>query len=120
MMNIREIQAVSTERSIRWHNGSIEQWSIMEWACAMCGEAGEAANVAKKIRRHDQEVYNGQSTKFNPLDRSSLRFKLAQELADTVLYAMLVAERENIDLHGAIVQTFNDKSEQAGFPERIS
>ncbi len=117
--SIRDIQEISADRAKRWHKGGIEEWTVLEWAGAMCGEAGEAANVAKKIRRHDLEAWNGTATKSNPLDRASLRKKLAQELADTILYAVLVAEREGLDLHHAVIEIFNLKSKEAGFPERL-
>lgn len=118
MTSIRDIQEISALRSLRWH-GPGKQWSILEWAGAMCGEAGEAANAAKKIRRHDLEMIQGRSTNFPLLDRQKLCEKLAQELADTVLYAVLVAEKEGIDLEAAVIKYFNQKSIEAGFPERV-
>ena len=71
-----------------------EDWNILEWCGAMCGEAGEAANVAKKMRR-------GQDMDINDL---------AEELADTVIYADLAAKKMGIDLGEAIMNKFNEKS----------
>jgi len=117
-MHIKTVQETSVKRAIRWH-GSLAEWSTLEWCGAMAGEAGEAANVAKKLRRHDQEIYNGHQTDFNVLNREALREKLRQELADVFLYLVLCAAREEIDLESAIVEYFNKKSEEAGFPERL-
>lgn len=45
--------------------------------------------------------------------------KLADELADVVLYADLLAQKAGIELAGAIRAKFNRVSEAQGFPERI-
>lgn len=115
MITIRKLQEINTQRAKRWHGSEgLEQWTVMEWAAAMCGEAGEAANVAKKLRREDlglnRKDYGG---------RDNLRFKLAEECADVAIYLVLLCEREGLDLEAAIVQKFNQTSEQYGFPERL-
>src|SRR5882724_4498362 len=40
-----EVIRANLSRVERWH--SLASWSPLEWAGAMCGEAGEAANFAK-------------------------------------------------------------------------
>ena len=50
-MNINDLLQINTQRAARWHNGDIAEWSPLEWAGAMAGEAGEAANAAKKLKR---------------------------------------------------------------------
>lgn len=117
-MHVSQIQAISVARSKRWHDNA-PPWSTLEWAGAMCGEAGEAANVAKKLKRHDAEQYNGTNTTFERLDREKLKTKLAQECADVFLYLVLLADNEGINLEQAIVHTFNQKSIEAGFSERL-
>lgn len=108
------IQRVNVERCQHWHPGGLEEWSTLEWAAAMCGEAGEAANVAKKIKRVDSDMANagGQT-------REKLVDDLAWEIADTFLYLQLLAARENINLYDAIQKKFNHTSEVYGFPERL-
>lgn len=120
MIDIAEVQAISVDRAILWHQpDGLEQWSHLEWAGAMCGEAGEAANVAKKLRRHDLEVYNKGGSDFQPLNKDELLEKYAQELSDTFLYLVLCAARAGINLERAIVVTFNEKSREANFPQRL-
>ena len=51
MLTIRELQKISEKRTKRWHPGGLEEWSPLEWAGAMAGEAGEACNAAKKLKR---------------------------------------------------------------------
>jgi hypothetical protein len=53
---LTHVQEMSVSRANRWHGGDFRQWSGLEWAGAMCGEAGEAANVAKKLRRVELEI----------------------------------------------------------------
>ena len=81
----------------------------------MCGEAGEAANVAKKIKREFTGMKNGLSAgSIQELDK-----KLAQECADVFIYLVLLAASRNIDLGQAVIDTFNKKSEEYNFPQRI-
>lgn len=100
------------EGSFKHH---IDDWSLAEWTNAMCGEAGEAANIAKKILR-----------KQNYLDRftsdpgvSTLRDELGKELADVVIYADLVAQRLGVDLGEVVVNKFNETSEKYNAVERL-
>jgi hypothetical protein len=80
------------------------QWTVADWSNAMCGEAGEAANIVKKIRRHDCGL---QGT--GDPSKEQLIGMLAEELAD--IY--------DIDLGRAIIRKFNAVSRRQGFPERL-
>ena len=95
-----QLRAVNSARDayLCQQNEQWANWSPLEWAGAMCGEAGEAANFCKKLRR-------GEAV---PLA------KIAEELADTVLYADLLAEALNLDLGQAIQQKFNVVSKRYG------
>ena len=117
-ITIRRVQRVNRERANRWHSGDFTNWSGLEWAGALCGEAGEAANVAKKLRRIELSL-DGNAKSDRPLDRNELVGQLAGECADVFLYLCLLASRYEIDLDNAITRKFNSKSEQMGFPERI-
>lgn len=116
---IRRIQAISAIRANRWHGGDFRAWSGLEWAGAMCGEAGEAANVAKKLKRIEDGI-SGNAFSEVVLNADELTAKLGRECADTFIYMTLVAERYGIDLQKAIIDAFNKKSEEMGFPERIA
>jgi NTP pyrophosphatase (non-canonical NTP hydrolase) len=89
----------------------LETWSPTDWATAMAGECGEACNVIKKIRR----LEDGPDKSYNTdVDRASLVKKAADELADLVIYADLLACRLGIDLGDAVVKKFNEVSERVG------
>ncbi len=115
---IQYIQALNVERANLWHDGDFKNWSGLEWAGAMCGEAGEAANVAKKLRRVELAL-DGNAKSEHPLDVDELTERLAGECADVFLYLCLLASRYGIDLSWAIHGKFNTKSEEMGFPQFI-
>lgn len=103
-------------RARRWHPGFPEDddWNGADWSNAMCGEAGEAANIVKKLRRIETGKVGTR-----PVVEPELRVALANELADVVIYADLVAAKYGIHLSGAVVGKFNEVSERHGFPERL-
>jgi NTP pyrophosphatase (non-canonical NTP hydrolase) len=111
----RSISAINRRRARRWHPRGLEDWSVLEWAGAMAGEAGEAANAAKKVRRLEQRLRQRKG----PVDMADAIRKLAGEVADTYLYLDLLCARVGIDFRAAIVEKFNEVSEREGFPERL-
>ena len=107
------------ERAERWHGGPFTQdsldqddllevrmhWTGADWSNAMVGEAGEAANVVKKMRRIETGIVaEGEQSKHQYED---LRNQLGWELADTVAYADLLAQYYGIDLGRAVREKFN-------------
>lgn len=87
----------------------LKAWSVLEWAGAMCGEAGETANVAKKLRRME-------STKnYDIVKYTRLRKQLADEVADTIIYLDLLCASENIDIEEAVRSKFNEVSQEHGY-----
>lgn len=109
-----ELRSVNVPRCARWHSDGVA-WNIAEWTNAMQGEAGEAGNVAKKIRRVETSAHWRASEQ----DVPELEAKLGDELADTVIYCDLTAAERSIDLAAAIRSKFNRTSEEYGFPERL-
>lgn len=87
----------------------LDSWSLTDWATAVGGECGEALNIVKKLRRLDVET-----SPVNVPDRESLLDALASEIADTVIYADLLAARAGIDLAAAVRAKFNAVSRRVG------
>jgi len=81
----------------------IEEWSPTDWACAAAGEMGELCNMIKKERRGEHAD----------------RLAMAHEIADTVIYLDLLAERLGIDLGVAVREKFNIVSERVGSKVRL-
>jgi NTP pyrophosphatase (non-canonical NTP hydrolase) len=81
----------------------------------MAGETGEACNAVKKLRRHE----DGTNTTKDPATEEECIADVAVELADTVIYADLLAARLGIDLAEAVRSKFNAASVLCGADERL-
>lgn len=91
----------------------LSNWSPADWMTATVGELGEAANVIKKMKRAQDGI------KGNKEDMATLQNKLQRELADTVTYLDLMCQSMGMDLGTILIQKFNEKSEEIGYPNRI-
>ena len=120
-MDLQKLFDVNIDRAKKWHPGGIEDWSPLEWAGAMCGEAGEAANAAKKLKRIESKLLNINDAPGRSLtDAEAARTEVAKECADTILYALLVMARVGVDRPGPVLaDVFNTKSKEYGFSERV-
>lgn len=121
-LTFQEVREANVARAKRWHPGfpSDDDWSLGDWSNAMCGEAGESANIVKKLRRFETGKVGGPVVlEKDSTSEASLNQQLAHELADVFLYLQLLAEKRNIDLPRAIMEKFNLTSDNYGFPEKI-
>jgi NTP pyrophosphatase (non-canonical NTP hydrolase) len=120
LMNVNDLFITNLLRARRWHVDGIEEWSALEWAGAMAGEAGEAANAAKKLKRLENRIASLNHEERHFTDIESARRAVAKETADVIIYGLLVMARVGItDPAQIIAEVFNRKSEEYGFPERI-
>jgi NTP pyrophosphatase (non-canonical NTP hydrolase) len=113
-LTFRALRAANVLRKARWH-GETDEWTGADWSNAMCGEAGEAANIVKKLRRHETRT----GTEYNTPEVEALLPRLAEELADVVIYCDLLAAKYGLDLGSAVVGKFNHVSAVQDFPERL-
>lgn len=115
MTTFNTVREQNSSRAKRWHQADVAgSWSGADWSNAMCGEAGETANVVKKLRRIECSMPGNRDA-----SRPELLSKLADEIADTFLYLDLLAEHYGIDIDTAVVKKFNEVSEREHFPERL-
>jgi NTP pyrophosphatase (non-canonical NTP hydrolase) len=101
------LSEANAARQVEWANG--EAVSLLFRATELGGECGEVLNVCKKIER-ERMGWRG--------SRASLD-DLADELADVVICADLLAATEGINLRAAIIRKFNATSEKVGLPHRL-
>ncbi len=113
-LDFAALREQNISRLARWHDPESEPWTGADWSNAMCGEAGETANVVKKLRRHETRT----SPQGDPSE-AELRVKLSDEIADVIIYADLLAHFYGIDSAIAVAAKFNRKSIEQGFPERL-
>lgn len=119
-MNIQELITANRNRAKRWHApDGLLGWTALEWAGAMAGEAGEACNAAKKLRRVEQKLANINVSNRSLPTEIVAKEAVGKECADTILYALLLMERVGVDAEETIRKVFNEKSEEYGFPERL-
>lgn len=119
-LTFAEFSATNLERAKRWHRGDIAMWTISDWLMAMAGEAGEACNAGKKLKRIEEDILNFSTDPHRHIVNKEDAFdKIVEELADTVIYCDLVAHRINRSLVKAIIAKFNLVSERYQFPERL-
>lgn len=102
------LRAANEARQKAWTNG--EAVSLLFRATELGGECGEVLNVCKKIER-ERRGWRG--------SRATIE-DLADELADVVICADLLALTEGIDLNAAVVRKFNATSEKVGLPHRLA
>jgi len=112
MLSFEKLRLANILRKRSWDRN--DTWSLSDWGLAMIGEAGEACNVIKKINRNQNDMVGNLE-----LQDSELKNMLGEELADTVIYIDLLAQKVGIDLSKAIVDKFNKISEKHGFQERL-
>lgn len=82
------------------------------WTTALAGEVGELCNMIKKIQRVEKGGVDGGST-YKAADIT--HEKLREEIGGIAIYLDLLASLLQIDLGSALVDTFNQKSEEQGF-----
>ena len=119
-MTINDLFETNVKRCAHWHPGGIEEWSPLEWAGAMAGEAGEAANAAKKLKRLDTSLPRINDGDRHYADHEAAATAVAKEVADTIIYGLLLMARVGVtDPEAVIREVFNRKSDEYGFAEKL-
>jgi NTP pyrophosphatase (non-canonical NTP hydrolase) len=99
-LTFRHLSKCNLERceALTGFNHAIDDWTPNDWAVAATGELGEMCNLLKKQRR-------GETVSM---------FKIADELADTIIYLDLLATRLGLDLGTIVWSKFDRKSRERG------
>lgn len=122
---LSRIQAINVDRCSRWHGKEgVNDWNSLEWMGAAAGELGEAANLAKKLKRFDFNMQQNATIRSledtEAIDqRAELVRRYGREIAGTMFYLLLAAAREGLDPYEILRDEFNHISEREGFPERL-
>lgn len=105
----RALRDANAERAFERNAQGVNAWTTTQWALGMFGECGEVCNVIKKFNR----IESGDPATL-PSEEFALNRALADELADVVIYADLLAQRAGIDLGEAVIKKFNKTSAKVG------
>lgn len=105
---MEDLRAANIARDKEWNTGS-ERVSLAFRGLELAGEVGEACNVLKKLERMRIGLVGSTDTPEH----------LAEELADVVICADLIAMDVGIDLGDAIIAKFNATSKKNGLAARL-
>jgi NTP pyrophosphatase (non-canonical NTP hydrolase) len=100
------LRAANLARQAEWDVGN--QLSLSYRGNEMAGEVGEACNVIKKLERERMGIRGSRDTVAH----------LAEELADVIICADLIAMSVGLDLDEAVRAKFNKTSEANGLATR--
>lgn len=103
----RNLMDANEARQKEWDPGKVIDASYR--GNELAGETGEACNVIKKLERERLGIRGSRAT----IDQ------LADELADVICCASLIALHYGIDLDAATVRKFNAVSERMGLATRL-
>ena len=109
-LTFAKLRDASERRTIEWSMNQPDLFDLSFYGNELGGECGEAQNVIKKLERERLGAPGSRSTKE----------RLAEELADVVIVADLIAAKMKIDLGEAVRNKFNDTSDKNGFKSKIS
>lgn len=104
---LTQLRSANQDRQKLWDPGNIA--TPLFRATELGGEVGEALNEVKKLER-EKMGFRGSRTTVE---------KLADELADIIICADLVAAEYGIDLEEAVRRKFNETSDKVGFDIKL-
>lgn len=102
------LRLANKSRQREWDAGN--QITLAYRGNELAGEVGEACNVIKKLERERMGIRGSRAT----------AEQLAEELADVVICADLIAMDAGIDLEEAVRRKFNATSEKVGLKTRMT
>lgn len=91
-------------------NHKLSDWNASDWMVAVTGEVGEAANIVKKLNRFRDNIRGNKKTK------EELQDDLRREIGDIAVYLDLMSQALGFSLESAMIEVFNNKSRELGFP----
>lgn len=102
-----ELRKANVTRQAEWDPD--DQITLSYRGNEMAGEVGEACNVIKKLERERMGIRGSRDTVAH----------LAEELADVIICADLIAAAAGIDLDHAVRAKFNATSEKMGLKTKM-
>lgn len=114
-LNLQTFRATNVDRAINGFN-CYQNQPLTYWTTALAGEVGELCNMIKKLQRVENGgIDGGSSYKASDITKKMLQ----EEIGGIAIYLDLLASLLDIELEEAIQSTFNNKSEQLNFTQRI-
>lgn len=111
--DMRDYQRASRRRAERWHDGDVRNWALSQWSNALAGEVGELCGAVKEF---DRKLAGAKGKDWS---WGQIQVAIAEEVADVIAYALLIAEWADVDALRAFEGKFNAVSIERDFPERV-
>lgn len=106
-MTFRDLRLANFYRQKEWdQNDTI---TLGHRGNELAGETGEVCNIIKKLERERLGLRGSRATKE----------QLAEELADVIICADLIAMHCGIDLQAAVIEKFNETSKKYGLKTQL-
>lgn len=102
MLSFDSLRNYNTARQLLWDKDN--KFSVLYYSNALAGEVGEACNIVKKMERQALGLIGSRAYSVD----------LADEIADVIIYADLLAKEAGIDLGKAVRDKFNKTSNKYG------
>ena len=102
------LRAANLARQAEWDTDG--QITLSYRGNELAGEVGEACNLIKKLERERMGIAGSRASVAD----------LAEELADVIICADLIAMQLGIDLDRAVAEKFNKTSEKVGLKARMA
>lgn len=106
-LDLDKFRRINVARSERFCT-KLDDWSNADWGIALAEEAGEVCGVFKKMKRME----SGINFSKDPQTEEEYLEKLAEELADVISYADLIAAKNGINLSKAVQKKWNEVSDR--------
>lgn len=107
-LSLADLRRANVTRQKEWD--TLGQLTLAYRGNELAGEVGEACNVIKKLEREKLGINGSRDTVEH----------LAEELADVIICADLIAMQAGINLDAAVIAKFNTSSEKVGLTTRLS
>jgi NTP pyrophosphatase (non-canonical NTP hydrolase) len=116
-MDMTAFSTINKQRSMKFMNGPLEQWTESDWAVAGAGEMGEVCDGIKKLNRMRMGVHSNNVR--SQVSEADMKKHILKEIGDTVTYLDLLAQRMGSDVESCLRAAFNSVSQREGLEERI-
>jgi NTP pyrophosphatase (non-canonical NTP hydrolase) len=110
-LDLQNFRQINTQRAVEGFK-TFENVPLSFWGTALAGELGELCNMIKKMERVRMGgIDAGNSYRAADITEAMLE----DEIGGIFIYLDLLAALLKINLEKAVIETFNNKSEQYGF-----
>lgn len=114
LQRLREVNTARCYSPEGFKHDKDDDWTILEWAAVIAGEAGEIIGAAKKLRCREKKLGGAQFV--DPIEGMQAT---REEVADVILYCDLLLAIMDADFEQTVKDKFNKTSATHGMPFKL-